>query len=164
MTNSNTVNTRYGNVGNLINPILESTINSMIKLKLYGENLMIEKGIGLSQKEQAMVDNLLVFKSPAGEDVVALDVLVDCITRNILKSLQSGYIQNGIKKDTATNLNISLPTLTNINTLSMTNVHDAIWILCQELATIKTAMNSNAPIGIPDPQTISNTLLFTDGE
>lgn len=46
----------------------------------------------------------------------------------------------------------------------MTNVHDAIWILCQELATIKTAMNSNAPIGIPDPQTISNTLLFNDGE
>jgi hypothetical protein len=164
MSDANTINARYGNGGNLINPILESTINSMIKLNLYGENLMVEKGIGLSQEEQAKVDNLLVFKSPAGEDVVALDVLVDCITRNILKSLQSGFNQNGIKKDTATNLNISLPTLTNINTLSMTNVHDAIWILCQELATIKTAMNSNAPIGIPDPQTISNTLLFNDGE
>lgn len=164
MGNANTINSRYGNTGNLINPILENTINSLIKLKLYSENLMVEAGPGLSQLEQAKVDNLLTFKSPAGEDVVALDVLVDCITRNILKSLQNGFAQNGIEKDAATNINISLPFLTNINTSLVDNVHDAIWILCQEIATIKTAMNSNAPIGIPNPNTLTNKLIFNDGE
>jgi hypothetical protein len=164
MGNANSVNARYGNAGNLINPVLENTINSLIALKLYGENLMVEAAPGLSKEEQAKVDNLLTFKSPAGEDVVALDVLVDCITRNILKSLQNGFTQNGLSKDAATNINISLPTLPNLNTGLVDNVHDAIWILCQEIATIKSAMNSNAPIGIVDPNTITNKLIFNDGE
>lgn len=131
MTNINAteVYTRYWGASIANNPVFEDIISGLIDAGLYTSALYDSSSDAF--KSIGIYANGL----GASNKAVPLDVIVDVISRSILKNLQTGF-NSGLKNAGS---NISFTGLQNISVdlASCTNVSQAINLLGQELMAIK---------------------------
>ena len=150
---SEVVNERFGNSGGT-NPFFKTIVEILEQGGLYNSNLIA------SPKEQLALtpehrNGVYSFKDLNGKtQVVAIDVLIDAISRGIMKKLQDGSGINNITCDSASNLSYkSGPELDQLSSVSgitaSTNINEAISVLAQEIGKIKSALGILAPVGIP---------------
>lgn len=143
------INSEYGNVGNFQNPILENILKNLDELGLlqYMENARYPKdpnGNSLDEYSIKKYDNL----NGSGNSASALEIMIDAISRGILKGLQEGFTQNipgvlvPIDSDGSSNIGFKSSIQENallqkVNLSTCTNTHEAILVLAQELNLIK---------------------------
>lgn len=166
------INSEYGNVGNFQNPILENILKNLDELGMlqYMENARYPKdpnGNSLDEYSIKKFENL----NGSGNSASALELMIDAISRGILKGLQEGFTQTipgvsiPIDSDGSSNISFesSIPEnllLQKVNLSTCTNTHEAIVLLAQELNQIKLGL-LGLGVNIPNQITIpSNKALI----
>lgn len=140
MTDAEIVYNRYWGVLPNANPIFKEVIQGLIDAKLYTSALSSPASLALPS----------IMEYTNGSDIpksaVALDVIVDVITRTILKSLQSGYsdvLAPKIKHDAGSNISFTgANSTTAVNLSTCDNVTQAINLLGQEIQSIKIQLQA----------------------
>jgi hypothetical protein len=145
ITNAMAVEKRYFPVENE-NPIFQNVIQELISKNLYTSALYDPASPALL--EVATCKNGNNIPSTA----VPLDVLVDIVTRNVLRGLRDGFIQTvlgaPVPKDASSNINFRSTIGTGpgaINLGACTNVREAIETLTVELMGVKSALGIVVP-------------------
>lgn len=145
------INTSYGNTGNSENPVFLKALSILESSELLSEYLVP----GSPARTFPLPGGIDIYKNPSGGPAIALEVIVDAISRAILKGYQDGFTQGAlsIKSDGASNINFKIEDdvqLTEDPTkllIDSGNVHEAIVKLGLEIAQIKTALQSlGAPL------------------
>jgi hypothetical protein len=140
MTDAEIVYNRYWGVLPNANPIFKEVIQGLIDAKLYTSALSSPASLALPS----------IMEYTNGSDIpksaVALDVIVDVITRTILKSLQSGYsdvLAPTIKYDAGSNISFaSTVPIISVNLSTCDNVTQAINLLGQEIQALKIQLQA----------------------
>lgn len=164
MIDENDINERFGNSGNVHNPIFKDTIKDLIKYGLYNPEYFYLSGTAPFTAEELAIRDIkqktvFCYTNPDGDKgSVSMDVLVHAITKNVLLGLQKGFEQLGNTKDAASNISYSTldtqkPTLTSLSLSSATDVNQAIYVLAQEIANIKSSLGIVVPVAFPSPNT-----------
>lgn len=152
MPNKEDINTRFGNAGNTHNPVFEDVIGDLITSGLYTSELEF-KTTGNADIDKIKKESVFNFKNPDGDiGSVSLDVLVHAITKNVIKGFRDGFTQLGISKDGASNVSYSineaeLALVSNIGLKTALDVNQALFVLAQEIAVLKRAVNNQVPNG-----------------
>ena len=152
------INTRFGNAGNSHNPVFEDVIGDLITAGLYTSALeFVPTNTGDAsadkQIDKIKKESVFNFKNPDGDiGSVSLDVLVHAITKNVIKGFRDGFTQLGISKDGASNVSYSineaeLALVSNIGLKTALDVNQALFVLAQEIAVLKRAVNNQVPNG-----------------
>lgn len=169
---SENVNTRFGNGANT-NPFFKTIVEILEDGGLYNNNLSASidelNTMNAQQKEQVYsFTNLNGIKQ-----CVSIDVLIDAISRGLMKKLQSpnGLIDTSNPSiqcsDAASNLSYkatldeSTTYHPNISLNLCTNIHQAISVLAQEISKLKSAAGITTAIGIP-PSSIDKVVILED--
>ena len=162
--NVDLVNTNYGNSLNYNNPIFKDIISNLISSGLFNDNLAIgsDARLGvLNENTGNLEGSIQTFNNlnDTQNTAIALEVIVDSISRAILKAYQEGFDQ-ALKSDGASNIGYSeTSSETNANVgLSLntaTNVHEALNILAREIVVIKSSLASLGYVIPPQAVTLS---------
>lgn len=166
------VNVSYGNVGNLENPVFLQALSILEKSGLLSSDLLP----GSPARPYPLQGGIDTFKNPSGGPAIALEVIVDAVSRAILKGYQDGFSQGvgaaSIKSDGASNINFKIEDenvltedLTKIFTSDgnvVENVHEAIVKLGLEIAQIKTGLQSLGVPLLPIQRIPSTTAIIAD--
>ncbi len=136
MSDAVTVTTRYW--GTLIqNPVFSDIIQGLMDAGLYTSYLSDPNSPALTGD-----GSILSYANGNGNEksAVALDVIVDVISRSILKNLKNGFDGTA---NTAANINFTtvVPNLS-VNINSCTNVSEALVLLANEIAAIKVTLQT----------------------
>lgn len=140
---SQEVNTRFGNNTN-INPFFETIVEILEEGGLYNNDL------NKATPDINQMKYVYCYYDLNGvKKVVAIDVLIDAISRGIMKKLQEPSSQ-----DAASNLSYSpsaldISSMPNIALESCTNINQAISVLAQEVSKLKLAVGGVTPLGFP---------------
>lgn len=132
MSNASNVNKRYFPTV-VKNPIFEGIISDLITAGLYTSALYVSSSPAFK--------SIGTYKNGDHESnsAVPLDVIIDTITRNVLKGLRDGF--NG--KDAASNISLDSNVGTGVIDIpGCDNVHAAIELLTLELMAVKTALST----------------------
>lgn len=149
--NAEFVNTNYGNSLNYNNPIFKNIISNLISSGLFGENLAngSDARLGILNPETNTLEGgIQTYTNVNGDPstAIALEVIVDCISRAIIKGYQEGFSQV-IPSDGSSNINfkedvLEMPFTIGLDLQSSKNVHEAILVLAREISQIKIALAS----------------------
>lgn len=136
MTNINAteVYTRYWGTSISNNPVFEDIISGLIDAGLYTSALYDSSSDAF--KSIGIYANGL----GASNKAVPLDVIVDVISRSILKNLQTGF--NSGLKNAGSNISFTGLPNTSVDLASCTNVSQAINLLGQEIMAIKVQLGA----------------------
>lgn len=161
MIDENDINERFGNSGNVHNPIFKDTIKDLMAAGLYNVDYFYLSGTPFTKEEIAIRDiqekTVFCYTNPDGDPgSVSMDVLVHAITKNVLLGLQKGFNQMNKTKDAASNISYSTLdtqklTLTNLSLSNAKDVNQAIYILAQEISNIKNTLGVVDPTAFPTP-------------
>lgn len=145
------INSDYGNVNDVYNPILK---NILINLDEFGmlDNLTIARNPPTS-------GSIKTYKNLDGtpNQAAALEIIIDCISRGLMESYRDGFIQGSSTSDGASNISFKTTTAENIPLVgsisfeSTDNTHQAIYQLAQEIALIKNGLKGLGVIIPPVP-------------
>jgi len=137
MTKANVDNVvrRYYDYKAPINPVYSETINNLINAGLYTSALESSKAV-----DPETAGNILQYNN--GKDTpkkaVALEVIVDSITKGLLVGLRDGLTGS---VDSAVNIDFK-NTSKNTNLDNVDNIHSAIITLANEIQLIRTTLAS----------------------
>ena len=140
MTDVEYVYNRYWATLPNANPIFKDVIQGLVDAGLYTS--------ALSNPLSPALATIMEYNNGVGvpKQAVALDVMVDIITRTILKSLQSGYtdqINPLIKHDAGSNISFTgSKAITSVNLSTCDNVTQAINLLGQEIQALKIQLQA----------------------
>jgi hypothetical protein len=131
------------NITNIPNPVFLQALQILEESKL----LSVDLAIGSTSR---MPGGIQVYTSPNGvtSASVALETIVDAISRAILIGFQKGVSQATNKVDGAAMVGLSINPLTELPTMlatgvgTSTNLHEAIISIGKELSLINTALAS----------------------
>lgn len=149
------INSEYGNVNDSYNPILKTILSELDSFGML-DNLEIARNPPTS-------GSIKTYKNLDGKENKAapLEIIIDCISRGLMKSYQEGFVQGSSISDGSSNISFKTTSEENakllglINFNSTTNTHQAIFQLAKELAAIKTGIASLGVIIPPEfPETI----------
>lgn len=153
MSNGDLVDTRYWGLGTNKNPIFKAAVDALIDAKLYTSALYDPTSEALIHIQSYTNGN------GTTSAAVALDVIVDAVTRAVLKGLRDGFTQDDIPKDAATNINFSSTIgAGTLNIPACKNVREAIDTLAIEVTAIKTmlsTLSSGSFLITPNPASTS---------
>ena len=143
------INYEYGNIGNFQNPILENILKNldelgMLKFMENARNPKDPSGNSLNDYSIKKYENL----NGVGNEASAMEIMIDAISRGILKGLQEGFQQTlpgvsiPVNSDGSSNIGFKSSVsedllLQKVNLSTCTNTHEAIVLLAQELNLIK---------------------------
>lgn len=140
MTDAEIVYNRYWGALPDANPIFKEVIQGLIDAKLYTS--------ALSSPASLALPSIMEYTNGANipKSAVALDVIVDVITRSILKSLKTGYTDvliPNLKHDAGSNISFAgSKDITSVNLLDCDNVTQAINLLGQEIQALKIQLQA----------------------
>lgn len=130
---SSDVETRYFN-GIITNRSFAGVIETLIDKGLYSE--------ALQDSTSEAFKSIGIYKNAHGiaNKAVALDVIIDSITRGVLESLKTA----SAAQDGASNIGINCVTNTDaiVNLSTCSSVYEAIYVLATELAAVKIALQT----------------------
>lgn len=149
----NDINSEYGNVEDVYNPILKDILSELDSFGML-DNLEVAR--------KSETDSIKIFKNLDGKEnrAAPLEIIIDCISRGLMKSYQEGFVQGSSTSDGSSNISFKVTAEENakllglINFNSTTNTHQAIFQLAKELASIKTGI---AALGVVIPPEIPET-------
>ena len=128
-----TINFEYGNVNNIYNPILKDILTNLDEFGFL-DNLTVAR--------DATSGSIKTYKNLEGREnhAAALEIIVDCISRGLMKAYQDGFVQ-GITSDGSSNIGYSSEViLPSINIAMASNTHEAITLLANEIQVIKATL------------------------
>lgn len=143
------------NPSNIPNPVFLQALQILESSGLLNENLVLGS-------PARTTGGIQIYDSPSGvpKSSVALETIVDAISRAILIGFQQGFSQGVLQNDGASLVKFEVNPLTESPGLLLTglpatsNVHESLVLLGQEINAIKTTLASLAaviPPQIPIP-------------
>jgi hypothetical protein len=155
MSIANDLNINYGNLANEHNPVFQQALEILESSGLLSEHLSTTS---LARKPG---DGSIAIYNNAAKvpNAIALEVIVDAISRGIMLGYQQGFAQ-AIPSDGASNINFETTPLENATLLKLalgtsTNVHEAIVQIAQEINAIKVGLQGLGVTLLPIPATPS---------
>lgn len=151
MNISETINSDYGNVNNMFNPVLKDILDNLNELGLL-DDLEVARN-----SEEASIKT---YKNLVDGKAAALEIIVDCISRGLMKSYRDGFVQGQLSSDGASNVSFKTTPLENlalVGSIEFTttdNTHQAIYQLAQEIALIKNSVKGLGIVLPPVPPSI----------
>jgi hypothetical protein len=147
----NDINSDYGNVNDMYNPILKDILSELDSFGML-DNLEVAR--------KSETDSIKIFKNLDGKKNKAapLEIIIDCISRGLMKSYLEGFEQ-GLSSDGASNISFKLypeefaPLNGAISFEVTNNTHQAIFQLAQEIALIKNGIKALGVVIPPVPPT-----------
>lgn len=154
MSISETINSDYGNFNNMYNPILKDILDNL------GEFGFLDN---LSIARNDTSGSIKTYKNLEGTQnkSAALEIIIDCISRGLMKSYRDGFVQGSLQSDGASNISFKANSAENIALVgaidftTTDNAHQAIYQLAQEIALIKNGLKT---LGVTIPPVIPSTL------
>lgn len=137
MSISETINSDYGNFNNMFNPVLKDILDNLNELGML-DDLEVARN-----SEEASIKT---YKNLVGGKAAALEIIIDCISRGLMKSYRDGFVQGILSSDGASNISFKTTPLENlalagaIEFTTTDNTHQAIYQLAQEIALIKNGL------------------------
>lgn len=151
MSISETINSDYGNFNNMFNPVLKDILDNLDELGLLDD---LEVARNSEEASIKTYDNLV------GGKAAALEIIIDCISRGLMKSYRDGFVQGILSSDGASNISFKTTPLENlalagaIEFTATDNTHQAIYQLAQEISLIKNGLKSVGIVLPPVPPSI----------
>ena len=87
------VNSNFGNSLNYNNPVFKEIISNLISSGLFNDNLAIGSQARIPGDSSIQIYNNLADSPENVNRAIALEVIVDSISRAILKGYQEGFVQ-----------------------------------------------------------------------
>jgi hypothetical protein len=135
------------NISNIPNPVFLQALQILESSGLLNENLAIGSP---ARKLDVASGGIQEYSSPNGTPTasVALETIVDAISRAVLIGFQQGFSQGVLQSDGCANISFVVNPATELLLLNQvglpatTNVHEALIVLGQELNLIKNGLSS----------------------